>query len=173
MSSSDAKVGRTSDPEEVRNIARRLLVDTTLIAVHCTSLFSLEFQRASEGSDPRLPLLVSLTLISDWWLGERREWQEFLSSHPEGLLRDISCEDALRGYALICLTGSKVATVEIGPDASLNFSTSFGKTLRAAGREDTFEESWIIDVPKGVPGHEFWSVVCTDRGELFGRQPKA
>jgi len=172
MSITEPGVARTSDLEIVRTIATRLLVGTRPTEFRYSGLFSLDFSRESRPSDPKLPMVVALTFRSDWWIGDKSEWLQFLSKHPEGFLEG-KFEDAIKGYALMCLglSGARVDSVDVDSAGSLSIRTSVGKTLTLSGREDIFEESWIIDVPPGVPNHEFWSVVCTDRGELIGRQP--
>lgn len=161
-----------SDPVTVAAIVQELLVGASFTSVKYATFFHLELSHGTEKSmNPRLPMVMWLTLISEWWLGDRDSWEKFRREPMTYLPVCKIEEEAKRAYALVCLIGSEIEKTQLGKDGMLTISTSAGASLHLSGREDIFEESWIIDVPRDVPNNELWSVVCTDEGELFGRRP--
>ncbi len=134
------QVVQTSAPKAVEAILKKLLVDTFLTAIHYAAGFRVEFSRTGPPPDPALPMVVWLTMRSQWWVGEREKWEALLHKAPMPY-GSAGPEEPMQAYALMCLNGARI------------------------------EDVALYDVPPEVPNHELWSVVCSDTGELFGRQP--
>jgi hypothetical protein len=166
-----AETSLARDAETVGRIVRRLLKGAHLTAVFITGDFRLEFSRSDAATDVAPPVAY-LTLRSDWWIGDRDQWEGLLNAPVVFPAPSEVKREAMKAYAIVCLYrgGAEVEDIALSDDGTLVLSTSMG-ALAISGREDVFEESWILDVPPGVPGHDLWSVVCTNTGELFGRQP--
>jgi len=163
------QVIQTSAPKAVEAILKKLLVDTFLTAIHYEAGFRVEFSRTGSPLDPTLPMVVWLTMRSQWWVGEREKWEALLHKAlmPYG---GAEPEEPVQAYALMCLNGARIENVALHDNSTLTLVTSYAE-MHLSGKDDTFEESWIFDVPPEVPNHELWSVVCSNTGELFGRQP--
>ena len=164
------KVVQTSEPKAVEAIIKKLLIGTYLTAMHYAAGFRVEFSREGNPPDPAMPMVVWLTMRSQWWIGEREKWEALLKKAP---IHYAGCEadEPMLAYALMCLHGARIEDVALYDDSTLTLVTSLHANIHLSGKDDTFEESWSIDIPLDVPNHELWSVVCSDTGELFGRQP--
>ncbi len=163
------QVVQTSAPKAVEAILKKLLVDTFLTAIHYAAGFRVEFSRTGPPPDPALPMVVWLTMRSQWWVGEREKWEALLHKAPMPY-GSAGPEEPMQAYALMCLNGARIEDVALYHNSTLTLVTSYAE-MHLSGKDDTFEESWIVDVPPEVPNHELWSVVCSDTGELFARQP--
>ena len=163
------QVIQTSAPKAVEAILKKLLVDTFLTAIYYAAGFCVEFSRTGSPPAPTLPMVVWLTMRSQWWVGEREKWEALLHKAlmPYG---GAEPEEPVQAYALMCLNGARIENVALHDNSTLTLVTSYAE-MHLSGKDDTFEESWIFDVPPEVPNHELWSVVCSNTGELFGRQP--
>jgi len=163
------QVRQTGAPKAVEAILKKLLVDTCLTAIHYAAGFRVEFSRTGPPLDPTLPMVVWLTMRSQWWVGERAQWAALLQNAPMPY-GGAEPEEPMQAYALLCLNGARIKDVTLHDNSALTLVTSYAE-MHLSGQDTTFEESWIVDVPPEVPNHAFWSVVCSDTGELFGRQP--
>jgi hypothetical protein len=164
--------GLSRGPQAVGSIVRRLLKGAHITAITVTGDFALEFTRDRSNEDGDVPLVVSLTLRSEWWIGDRDVWEQSLQTSVPLCGEPRIEPHAVRAHALTWLyrSGAEVADISLSEDGTLIISTSVAELI-VPGQEDVFEESWILDVPQGVPNHDRWSAVCTSTGELFGRQP--
>lgn len=165
----EVQVIQTSAPKAVEAILKKLLVDTFLTAIHYAAGFRVEFSRTGPPPSPTLPMVVWLTMRSQWWVGGKEKWEALLQKAPMPYV-GAEPEEPMQAYALMCLKGVRIEDVALHDNSTLTLVTSYAE-MHLSGKDDTFEESWIIDVPPEVPNHELWSVVCSDTGELFGRQP--
>lgn len=163
------QVIHTSAPQAVEAMLKKLLVGTFFTALHYAAGFRVEFSRTGPPPEPTLPLVVWLTMRSQWWVGEKGKWAALLQQAP---MPYVGAEPAepMQAYALLCLHGARIEDVVPHDNSTLTLVTSYAE-MHLSGKDATFEESWIIDVPPEVPNHELWSVVCSDTGALFGRQP--
>ena len=161
--------GFAHDAQTVARIVSRLLRGAHLTAIYVTGDFRLEFTKGAERADT-IPRVTCLTMFSDWWVNDRSHWEAFLKTPVAFGAPSKAKEEAMKAYALVCLYrgGAEVKDIALGEDGTLLISTSMG-VLAISGQEDVFEESWILEVPKGLPDHDKWSVVCTSTGELLGR----
>jgi hypothetical protein len=161
----------TSDRRITENVLRHLLVGARLTAVNYAAGFRIEFARASRVFAEGVPLVARLTLRSDWQIGSALEWAQLFSSAPwKTIVGEV--HDPMRAYALAWLGGSAITGLDVKSGGNLILQTEYGRELWVSGSDATFDESWIVDVPRDVPNHEFWSVVCSDTGELWCRYPK-
>ena len=168
----EMKTQQTSEPEAVAAIIKKLLVDTYLTAMHYAAGFSVEFAREGKPPDPTIPMIVRLTMRSRWWIGKSEEWKVFLQQAPMSYCGGAP-DEPMMAYALMCLNGAKIEDVVLHEDSTLTLVTSLHTEIHCSGKDNVFEESWIIDVPLDVPNHALWSVVCSSTRELFGRQPES
>lgn len=148
-----------------------MLVGTELCAVSYGAGFSFEVVRSQERAEGGVPLVVRVTPRSDWRVGAITAWAELLAARPWPDPSTGERDDPMRAYALVWLCGSRIEAVDLSDQGDLSITTSLGATLRLSGCDAVFEESWIVDVPPGVPGHGVWSVVCSDSGNLWSRYP--
>jgi len=162
--------GFVRDAVGVSKIIRKLLNRAGLVALRFTGDVSLEFQRTPTGDDETVPVSTVLTLRSQWWIGDRGDREQALQGTLPFKAAPEVTRQALRISGIVSLFGGgqEVLDAAVNDDGTLVISTLLG-ALIVSGREDDFEESWIIDIPTDVPYHDRWSVVCTSTGELFGR----
>ena len=168
---SATSVETTSNPGTIRLVLGRLLVGAYLCDVTYSAGFRVETTRDRKHASPGSPLVVRITLRSDWRIGDAESWADLLAGSPWEDMGSGENYDPMRAYALVWLSGAQINAVHLTDQGSLTLETSAGRDLWLSGSDAVFEESWIVSVPPGVPGQNDWSVVCSDRGELWCRFP--
>jgi hypothetical protein len=161
----------TDDLVEAREVIELLLEGAGIHQIKYAAGFSIELSRSRKDRNTEIPLVVRLTLRSQWWIGNRPEWEIFLSQTE--MSSPVSCgdvEDPLRAYSLMCMNGYEVEAIDLSDDGTLRLLTR-AENLTISGQEDTFDESWILDIPEDVPHSRDWSVVCDSEGTVFSRRP--
>jgi hypothetical protein len=171
MHDDTASVFTTRDWKKALEVLRALLLGTFLTDLRYSAGFSVEFARESEPPSSLIPMVVRLTLRSNWRIGTAEEWEALLSRLP---IKPEGGEpgDPARAYMLMIIGGREVTAVRV-TGGSLTIEVAGDEILVVPGTENEFEESWIVDVPPDVPNAALWSVVCTDRGEVYCRYPSA
>lgn len=165
----NSEVVVSRDWSRALQVLRKLLLGTDLTDFRYTAGFSVEFSRSGKPPETLVPMVVRLTLRSNWRIGTAEAWHAVRMELPRSPARG-EPDDPARAYMLTLVSGSRVEDLDVS-DGNLSIRLGENDTLFVPGTEEEFEESWIADVPPDVPNAALWSVVCTDRGKVFCRYP--
>jgi hypothetical protein len=155
---------------ENRISSLHLLIGAFLSSFSYAAGFRIEFSRQGTPPTPALPTIVGITLRSDWWIGNPQDWDALLGKALWKVLYG-EPHDPMRAFAITWLCGAEVIDVTLKDSSDLIITTNYEKKFYLPGNDEIFEESWIIDIPRDIPNHEYWSVLCTNSGKLFCRYP--
>lgn len=151
-----------------KNIVHALLEGAFLASFIFHTHFQLIFdcQRDKEFKDKKLPREITLSILSDWWFGDKEEWDRTVKRMTEG--RDyVEPEEPVLAFKLAALRwsgGTYIDSVNISPEKTeLIFSGGEHITIL---NHDTEDCAWEIYATNYKDHNNCWSVLCDGDGEL-------
>jgi|GEM_PF-2136206 len=150
----------TSEKKEILNA---LLIGTSFRIFTFHTHFELRFFRSIDNfamyKEYELPRAILLSIRTDWWFGDKKEWNEKVYSYTKGLNLVEPDEPVLcfELAALVWSYDSEVVSVEIDSNTfTINFKC--GKSMTILNHTD-MDYAW--DIIETYPSN-IWSVVCED-----------
>lgn len=145
------------------------------------SSFTLQFewQRPDPYTElrPQQPGAFGLQIWSNWWFGDRKEWncsiqrryKKLLLTRPNYLLENV--EDACRAYRLTLVQLLTISKADLQPTGDLCLVFSNGEEISVPGRTDACEDSWALSIA-GTDGlGDGWWIGCSEFGEIGANLP--
>jgi len=154
----------TSDVQQTRVILQRLLRGASLTGVCYLAGFKIELARSGKPPFPNAPMAMWLTLFSDWFVRDIPSWPKLAGTVRVPGLESEALEP-VQSFVLLSLNGAQVMGASLNDAGQLTLEFDKGHSLIVPGEDDVFENSWILDIPRDVPGAEEWSVTCSSHGE--------
>ncbi|MCP1674013.1 hypothetical protein J2T57_001112 [Natronocella acetinitrilica] len=140
------------------------LVNMTLASFEFSAGFRVQFE-SRETDEIDRPKVMILEIKSMSHIGEIDEWNNLVESLPKASRRTERHEPAF-AYGLMLLVGVTVNAVRVEQDSTLIIETSDGESITIAGRDDVWEESWILAEPEDVAGVAAKFAACDSQGAI-------
>ena len=123
-------------------------------------------QRDKEFKDKKLPQEITLSILSDWWFGNKEEWNCTVKRMTEGC-NYVEPEEPVLAFKLAALRwsgGAYIDSVNITPEKTeLIFSDGEHITILNNDIEDC---AWEIYETNYKDRNNCWSVLCDCNGEI-------
>jgi hypothetical protein len=163
-------------PEQAAGILKTLFIGAEIITFEFWADFILRIQRGAipQQQQPKvtIPPIFCLRLESDWWVGDRKQWDESQKLFPIRELRRISANEVPKRSAVIGqMLGSTITDLRVAADGTLTIYTSDDATLTVPGVSQAHDYSWSVELPEDDIQRNEWSFVCEINGQLYGRLP--
>jgi len=150
--------------ENIKQMLNDLLLGMTLVAMEFSAGFRLRFERPANTSDK--PQVLYLDIKAMTYFGELEQWKNFVQSLPIKARRIENDEPAI-AYRLLLMIGSEISGVELGYDGTLTIETTDNESITVVGKDDVWDESWLLVEPEDVAGGNARFVSCDSMGGLL------
>lgn len=120
----------------------------------------------------RVPSEIEIVILTEWWFGTKKEWNEKLQQHIATMLcHNPEPQEPVQAYELTSLRWSEGALVE-KIDFYENYMSIAFSNLKVISISFESDEdwAWIIRESNVSEVNSEWSVVC-EGGEFFVRMP--
>ena len=163
-------------PEQAARILGNLFTGAEIVTFEYWADFILRIQRDTTPKqhqwDVRIPPIFCLRLEADWWVGERKQWDESQKVFPIRELRQFSTKDVpMRAAVIAQMLGSKISDVRVAFDGTLSILTTDNMSMTVPGVSQAFDYSWSVELPADDAQRNEWSLICETNGEVYGRVP--
>ncbi len=135
-----------------------------MVAFDYSAGFRLRFEHTNVEKDK--PNVIHLEIKSGCYFGKDEQWSDFIESLPLKIRRSEKGDPAL-AYRLMLLIGASVCGVDVREDGNLTIETTDKETLTIQGRDDVWDESWIMSEPKEISGNKAKFIICDSKGNFF------
>jgi len=149
----------------IRSILTEWLLGMVLVSFEFSAGFRIRFERPG-GDAENKPQVIYLDIKAMSYIGDLDQWKGFVKSLPMEARRSETDEPAF-AYRLMLLIGAEVNVVDLTHEGTLIIGTSDGESIAVVGKDDTWEESWILAEPEDVIGENARFITCNSSGELF------
>lgn len=157
-----------------------LLQDSVIASLEYWSEFILRIQRDEARRHPilenmfsgvRIPSLLCLRMRSEWWVGERPEWENLVKGFPMKGISPLLPEAPLQASTLMTMLGTEISEVVVDERSDLRLNLTDGRSVLVKGTCGAWEESWFLELPVDDPDRALWSIVCDSQGSIAGKSP--
>jgi len=149
---------------DFESILTEWLLGMVLASFEFSAAFRLRFERFGTDTDNK-PQVLYLDIKAMSYIGDLEQWKDFVESLPMEARRSEKDEPAF-AYRLMLLIGAEVNAVVLASDGTLSIGTTDDEPITVVGKDDVWEESWILAEPENVAGENARFVNCDSEGEL-------
>jgi hypothetical protein len=164
-------------PEQAAQILTNLFSRAEIVTFEYWADFIIRVQRNADPKQSqtsvRIPPIFCIRLESDWWVGDRKQWDEAKKQFPIRELRQYSTQGVpMRAAVIGQMLGSKITEVRVAVDGTLTILTTDNFTMTVPGVSRAVDYSWSVELPADDADRTEWSLVCEADGQLYGRLPR-
>lgn len=149
---------------DFQSVVNEWLSGTVFAAFGFSGSFRLRFESA-ENENVDKPHVLYLDIKSMVYVGDLKKWKIFVHSLPMNARRGEEDEPAL-AYRLMLMIGSEIKRADIARDGTLTIDTSDNESITIGGKDEVWDESWILREPEDVAGKHAKFILCDSQGEL-------
>lgn len=157
-----------------KNLINDLLVGASLDEFIFNTIFKLVFccDTKRKVSDKNVPPRVSLSILGDWWFGDKDEWNKTVEKLTEGY-NYVEPDEPVLAYKLAALRWNGDATITsvklTEKELKIIFNYDDSITILNNAVEDSSWEIWEMS-NNCIEDYKYWYVICED-GEIFYNIP--
>jgi hypothetical protein len=148
----------------LKSVLTEWLLGMVLVSFEFSAGFRLRFERLGS-DDENKPQVIYLNIKAMSYIGDLDQWNDFVKSLPMEARRSETDEPAF-AYRLMLIIGAEVNAVHLASDGTLSIGTNDGESITVVGKDDVWEESWMLAEPEDVAGENARFVACDSKGEL-------
>lgn len=167
-------------PEDAQRLLRALFIGAEIATFEYWADFIVRLERNVSRDQQEIelsggvPSVLWLRLEADWWIGDRKLWEDAQASFPVQELRHFSSRNApMKAAAIAQMVGSAITDIAVSSDGTLAIETSDKTTLSVCGVSHSHEHSWSIERRDDEFRLTDLVVLCEPDGKLFGHLQKS
>lgn len=148
---------------EIKHLLTEWLVGTVFASITFAAGFTIRLERVLVSSGK--PSILMLNIRSVARVGDEAEWKRFIDSMPLEARRGEEDEPAL-AYRFMLLLGAEINDIELHDDGSISIFTTDKEAVVVTGKEDVWEESWVVEESREIASDNPRSIVCRSDGHI-------
>ena len=140
------------------------MVGTIFASFEFSAGFVLKFERIK--ATPPKPQVFYLDIKADSYIGDRKEWENFVKSLP---IKEYGTEENKPAFAyrLMFLLGAEMLGVNLKNDGTIILNIKDDDFITVNGRDDVWDESWSLYESRDLAGEDARCIVCDSEGKIF------
>lgn len=142
-------------------LIQALFAETSFTGFSFDTNFTLIFNRMRSISfnGKMLPLEIKITILSEWWMGSKEDWDELTSKFDTS--NAVEPDEPVQAFELAILRWSENSNVEEISLLKGNLTIAFRNGKAITILSDSIEDfAWIIEERKYTSIKSEWSIVC-------------
>ena len=149
----------------LQSVLSEWLLGMVLASFEFSAGFRIRFERIGSEAENK-PQVIYLDIKAMSYVGDLDQWKDFVKSLPFEARRTEKDEPAF-AYKLMLLIGAEINSVQLACDGTLSIGTTDGEPITVVGKDDVWEESWILAEPEDLSGWSARFVTCDSQGKLL------